>query len=195
MELSVSPAKRPHSPTPDTLSFDQRPVAPEGSSEPCLYLIGEAPGGKEVELGRPFVGPAGEALRDMMREAGIDFSRVRLANAIPFRPIERSARDRLRNRTPTRTELRNHGQSVLSDVAKVKPAVIVALGKSAAVLFGLSIPVEQARKHAVLFDRTPVHVTYHPSYVLRFGGKGSRLWKSAVRDLHRSWIEAQAAPC
>jgi len=72
--------------------------------------------------------------------------------------------------------------------------VIVALGKSAALLFGVSTPVEQARTHAVLFDRTPVHVTYHPSYVLRFGGKGSRLWKSAVRDLNRSWIEAQTPP-
>jgi DNA polymerase len=123
-----------------------------------------------------------------------DFSRVRLANAIPFRPIERSPRGRLRNRTPTQSELRTFGQSVLSDVAKVKPAVIVALGKSAAILFGVSTPIEQARKHAVLFDGTPVRVTYHPSYVLRFGGKGSRLWKSTVRDLNRSWIEAQTRP-
>jgi uracil-DNA glycosylase family 4 len=191
MELSLTPGKPTLGPIPNTLGFDKRPVAPEGSSDAWLYLVGEAPGGKEAELGRPFVGPAGEALRDMMHEAEIDFSRVRLANAIPFRPIERSTRDRLRNRRPTQMELHTYGQSVLSDVAKVKPAVIVALGKSAAMLFGVSTPVEQARKHAVLFDRTPVHVTYHPSYVLRFGGKGSRLWKSAVRDLNRSWIEAQ----
>jgi len=190
----VTPAKPTLGPIPDTLSFDQRPVAPEGSSDACLYLIGEAPGGKEAELGRPFVGPAGEALRDMMLEAGIDFSCVRLANAIPYRPIERCTRLRLTNRTPTRTELRTYGQSVLSDVATVKPSVIVALGKSAAILFGVSTPVGRARKHAALFDRTPVHVTYHPSYVLRFGGKGSRLWRSVVRDLNRSWIEAQAAP-
>jgi DNA polymerase len=190
----VTPEKPTLGPVPDTLGFDQRPVAPEGGSNACLYLVGEAPGGKEAELGRPFVGPAGEALRDMMREAGIDFSRVRLANAIPYGPIEPSTRVGLRNRTPTRTELRTFGQSVLSDVATVKPAVIVALGKSAAMLFGVSTPIEQARKHAVVFDGTPVHVTYHPSYVLRFGGKGSRLWRSVVRDLNRSWIEAQAAP-
>jgi uracil-DNA glycosylase len=187
----VTPAKPTLPPTPD-IGFDRRPVAPEGSLDACLYLVGEAPGGKEAELGRPFVGPAGEALRDMMREAGINFSRVRLANAIPFRPIQRSTRDRLRNRTPTQTELRTYGQSVLHDIAKVKPAVIVVLGKSASMLFGVSTPIEQARKQAVLFDCTPVRATYHPSYVLRFGGKGSRLWKSVVRDLNRSWIEAQA---
>jgi uracil-DNA glycosylase len=99
----------------------------------------------------------------MMREAGIDFSRVCLANAIPYRPIELSTRDRLRNRTPTQTELHTYGQSMLSDVTEVKPAVIVALGKSPATLFGVSTPVEQARKHAVLFERTPVHVTHHPN--------------------------------
>jgi uracil-DNA glycosylase len=190
----VTPAKPTLGSASDMLGFDKRAVAPEGSTDACLYLVGEAPGGKEAELGRPFVGPAGEALRDMMREAGTDFSRVRLANAIPFRPIERSPRGRLRNRTPTQSELRTFGQSVLNDVAKVKPAVIVALGKSAATLFGVSTTIEQARKHAVLFDGTPVRVTYHPSYVLRFGGKGSRLWKSTVRDLNRSWIEAQTEP-
>ena len=64
----MTSARPTPSPTPDPLRFDQRPVAPEGSSDACLYLIGEAPGGKEAELGRPFVGPAGEALRDMMRD-------------------------------------------------------------------------------------------------------------------------------
>lgn len=50
----------------------------------------------------------------MVRQAGMDFSRVRLANAIPYRPIELSTRDRLRNRTRTQTELHTYGQSVLA---------------------------------------------------------------------------------
>jgi uracil-DNA glycosylase family 4 len=128
----------------------------------------------------------------MMRTAGIDFARVRLANAIPYRPIERSTRVRVRNRTPTRTELRTYGQAVLSDVLAVKPAVICALGKSAATLFGIAAEIDTARKRSFRFQGTPVRVTYHPSYVLRFGGQGSRLWKSAVRDLKRCWLQAQA---
>jgi DNA polymerase len=180
-------------PAADPLRFDDRQVAPEGCRDACLYLVGEAPGKKEAEAGRPFVGPAGEALRDMMREAGIDFSRVRLANAIPFRPIERTARDRLRNRTPTKIELHAYGRSVLSDVKEVKPAVVCALGKSAAMLFGISEQIDKARKRSFEFEGTPVRVTYHPSYVLRFGRKGSRLWKSAVRDLKGCWLQAKAA--
>ena len=85
----------------DRLRLGDRAVAPEGSLNARLYLIGEAPGRREAELGRPFVGPVGAALRDMMREAGIDVSEVRLANAIPFRPIERSPEGRIRNRRPS----------------------------------------------------------------------------------------------
>jgi DNA polymerase len=129
----------------------------------------------------------------MMREAGIDVSRVRLANAIAFRPIEWKARALLRNRRPTQAELHVYGQSVLSDVLEVKPAVICVLGKSAASVFGISGQIYKLRKRRFGFHGTPVRVTYHPSYVLRFGGKGSRLWKSTVRDLQGYWLEAQAA--
>ncbi|WP_082637282.1 uracil-DNA glycosylase family protein [Bradyrhizobium retamae] len=45
--------------------LDQRRVAPEGLiRQPRLYLVGEAPGAEEAEQGRPFVGPAGCALRN-----------------------------------------------------------------------------------------------------------------------------------
>ena len=173
--------------------LDDRPVAPEGSAHAPLYLVGEAPGRQEAEKGRPFVGPVGAALRDMMREAGIDISRVRLANAIPFRPIERSRTGRVRNRRPTEKELRTYGQLVLDDIAKVQPRVIGALGKSAAMLFGASTPVRRSRKRTFRFRNTPVHITYHPGFVLRFGGRGSVLWRSVVGDLRILWNEARCS--
>lgn len=173
------------------LRLDDRAVAPEGSLHARLYLVGEAPGRQEAEKGRPFVGPVGAALRDMMREAGIDVSRVRLANAIPFRPIERSLGGRVRNRRPTDKELRIYGQSVLADIAKVQPKLIGALGKSAAMLFGTSMSVEQSRTRTLQFRNMPVRFTYHPGFVLRFGGRGSPRWRSAVRDLKQFWNEAQ----
>ena len=173
------------------LRLDDRAVAPEGSLNARLYLVGEAPGREEAETGRPFVGPVGAALRDMMREAGIDVSRVRLANAIPFRPVERSPGGRVRNRRPTDKELRIYGQSVLVDIVKVQPKLIGALGRSAAMLFGSSIPVRRSRARIRQFQNMPVRFTYHPGFVLRFGGRGSPLSRSAVRDLKRFWNEAQ----
>jgi uracil-DNA glycosylase len=175
----------------DRLRLGNRAVEPEGSLNARLYLVGEAPGRHEAEMGRPFVGPVGAALRDMMREAGIDVSQVRLANAIPFRPIQRSPEGRVRNRRPTDKELRIYAQSVLVDIVKVQPKLIVALGRSAAMLFGGPIPVRRSRTRTLQFQGVPVRFTYHPGFVLRFGGRGSPRWRSAVRDLKRFWNEAQ----
>lgn len=120
--------------SPDPRRFDARAVVPEGSLTPRVYLVGEAPGRREAETGRPFIGLVGTALRDMMREAGINESQVRLANAPPFRPIHRSATLGPRNRKPTNKELRHYGPIVLADIASVRPTHIIALGKSAAFL-------------------------------------------------------------
>src|SRR5919109_4603066 len=80
----------------------QRRVAPKGlSRRPRLYLIGEAPGAEEAEQGRPFVGPAGSALRKMLEQARIDARRLRMANAIPFRPVSYFKDRKPGNRTPT----------------------------------------------------------------------------------------------
>jgi len=173
--------------SPDPRRFDARAVMPEGSLLPRVYLVGEAPGHQEAEAGRPFVGPAGAALRDMMREAGMRESKIRLANAIPFRQIERSTRPGLRNRRPTEKEIRDYGPIVLDDIFSVRPKLIIALGRSAASLFGISTTINCARKRVFRLEGIPVRITYHPGFVLRFGGRGSQLWRTAVRDLRTYW--------
>ena len=135
---------------------------PEGSQAPQIYLVGEAPGRQQAEAGRPFVGPAGTALRDMIREAGMEDAQVRLSNALPFRPIERSAKRGLRNRRPTEKELRDYGPIVLADITSVRPKIIIALGNAAASLFGASKTIENARKQVLCFQDMPVRITYHP---------------------------------
>jgi DNA polymerase len=160
---------------------------PEGSPAPRVYLVGEAPGRHEAEAGRPFVGSAGTALREMMHEAGMNELQTRLANALPFRPIQRSVKRGLRNRKPTDKELRDYGPIVLADIASVRPKLIIALGRSAASLFGISATIDSARKRAFCFQAIPVRITYHPGFVLRFGGRGSQLWRRAVRDLRAYW--------
>jgi len=88
-------------------------------------------------------------------------------------------------------ELGTYGRLVLADIARVRPKLIGALGKSAAALFGALMPVGQARGRRFQFQGIPVRVTYHPAFVLRFGGKRSRLWQSTVLDLSRFWREAR----
>ncbi len=88
-------------------------------------------------------------------------------------------------------ELRKYGGLVLADIAAVRPKLIGALGKSAAALFGAVMPIEQGRGRRFQFRSIPVRVTYHPAFVLRFGGKRSRLWQLTVLDLSRFWREAR----
>ena len=191
MRRSQGSQIRPRS--PDPRRFDARVVLPEGSVAPRVYLVGEAPGRQEAEAGRPFVGRAGIALRDMIHEAGMNESQIRLANALPFRPIRRSTKRGLRNRKPTGNELRDYGPIVLADIASVRPKLIIALGKSAAWLFGASMTIDRARRKVLRFQGIPVRITYHPGFVLRFGGRGSQLWRTAVRDLCTYWKQGSSS--
>jgi DNA polymerase len=129
----------------------------------------------------------------MMREAGMNDSQIRLANALPFRPIQRSAKRRLSKRKPTDKELRDYGPIVLADIAGVRPKLIIALGKSAAWLFGASMTIDRARRRVFRFQDVPVRITYHPGFVLRFGGRGSQLWRTAVRDLRTYWKQERSS--
>lgn len=171
--------------------LDRRRVAPEGPfRRPRLYLIGEAPGAEEAEQGRPFVGPAGSALRKMLEQAGIDLGQVRLANVIPFRPIEYSKGRKLRNRTPTLEEIDRYGAAVLADIRRSRPGVVVALGSTAARLFGASRSIRASRKAKLQFDGCPLRITFHPAYARRFGGSNGDLWRKTVADLSRAWEES-----
>jgi DNA polymerase len=175
----------------DPEQFDPRHVAPEGPSEaPRLYLVGEAPGTTEAKTGRPFVGPAGKALRNLLSEVGADLASIRISNAVPYRPITRVEAGSIRNRKPTVREIRHFGKAVLADIAHAKPAVIVALGASAATLFDIPLPISEARLGNFLFDGTLLRVTYHPAYLLRATGQKTNLWEQARSDLRRFWNEA-----
>ena len=170
--------------------FDKRRTDPNGRAvRPRLYIVGEAPGAEEAEQGRPFVGPAGAALREMLTEARVDQAQLRLANAVPFRPLDYKS-GRTRSRAPTVQEIARLGRFALADIAEAAPLVVLALGKAAARLFGVRKRIQQARESRHQFGGRPLMVTYHPAYVRRFGGKGSDLWRQTVADIRRAWLIA-----
>jgi DNA polymerase len=176
----------------DNKLLDRRRVAPEGLfRQPRLYLVGEAPGSEESAQGRPFVGPAGRALREMLEEAGIDAKRVRLANAIPFRPITYSRDQKPRTRSPTIEEVDRLGAAVLTDIRRSRPGMIIGLGSAAARLFGESRSIQAARKARLQFEDHPLRITFHPAYARRFGGRKGNAWRQAVADLRRAWASAR----
>jgi DNA polymerase len=106
---------------PELVESRSRIVNGDGPDEADLLFVGEGPGAREDEEGRPFVGRSGDVLVDHLREQGIDRSDVRITNCVRCRPPE--------NRDPTTTELANCRGYLEAEIDGVDPALVVTLGK------------------------------------------------------------------
>lgn len=135
---------------------------PDIPSEYRIVIIGEAPGEQEDTYGRPFVGRAGQQLRDYIPE--VWQKRAYWMNIVRCRPPG--------NRTPTVQEISCCSTYLEDDLAKIKPHVILGLGDTALSYFfpggnvsklrGIKFPVKLKDGSACWFVST-----YHPSYVSR----------------------------
>ena len=127
-------------------------------------FVGEAPGATEDQLGRPFVGPAGEKLNEMIKAIGFQRSDTYIANVLKTRPKE--------NRTPNALESEACGEWLRRQIALVQPEVIVALGAPAAkFLLGTEEGITRLRGawKSISMNGASISVmpTFHPAYVLR----------------------------
>jgi uracil-DNA glycosylase len=147
-----------------------------------LMLIGEQPGDVEDREGRPFVGPAGRLLRELLVEAGIAEEAVYVTNAVKhfkWRPVgKRRIHDK-----PNWTEVKACGHWLGEELETVEPELVVCLGATAAqALFGRTARVGALRGQVhELPGGILALVTIHPSAVLRAGDE---------RDLRRSELLA-----
>jgi DNA polymerase len=140
-------------------------------------LVGEQPGDHEDLEGEPFVGPAGRLLDEALTEAGMDREAVFVTNVVKhfkWRPAPGSKR-RLHER-PNREEVGACLPWVESELALVRPEVLVLLGATAAqALLGDDVRVTRDHGKPMESDLAPlVIVTIHPSAVLRARGQAAR---------------------
>jgi uracil-DNA glycosylase family protein len=149
-----------------------------------LMLVGEQPGDAEDLEGRPFVGPAGRLLRELLEEAGIGEERVYLTNAVKHFKWRPAGKRRLHDK-PSWTEVQACLHWLTEELAAVKPVLVVCLGATAAqALLGKSARVGKLRGQAVqLEDGTPALVTMHPSAVLRAGDDRDERRSELLSDL------------
>ena len=104
--------------------FGQGPVPADA------MFVGEQPGDQEDRRGTPFVGPAGHVFDDGLEEAGIDRDRVYVTNAVKH--FKWTARGKRRiHQKPTREEVRACAPWLDSELAIVRPEVLVLLGATA----------------------------------------------------------------
>ena len=137
----------------------------EGSPEAPIVLVGEAPGYEEDRKGRPFVGPAGGMLTDMITNVlRLDRGDVYICNVLKCRPP--------RNRDPQPPEVAACTPFLQGQLDAIRPRLIVALGRFA--MQHLLQTEGSLGGHRGEVHRTaagvPLIVTYHPAYLLRNAG-------------------------
>ena len=140
----------------------------EGPQHARMMLVGEQPGDKEDLVGKPFVGPAGQMLDRALEQAGIERSKVYVTNAVKHFKFVLRGKIRLHQK-PTTAEIRACRPWYERELAAVKPAVVVAMGATAAQsVFGKITPINKNRGRLIdLADGIRALVTVHPSYLLR----------------------------
>lgn len=134
-----------------------------GSVRASLMFVGEAPGEKEDQVGRPFVGNAGRLLDRLLEDVGIARTDVYITNIVACRPP--------RNRTPKVKEVNAHAPWLDEQLRLVKPEVVVTLGRVALTYFVPKAKVGEARGKSRRLERNGqpfvLLPTFHPAAVLR----------------------------
>ena len=145
------------------------PVIGEGNSDANILFIGEAPGKNEAEVGRPFVGPSGEVLAEMLRSINLKREDVYVTNIVMDRPPTK--------RDPTPEEIAFYEPFADRIIDIIQPAVIATLGRFAMhyILKRLDLP-EKRQAISVLHGKLikthmpygEIHIVplYHPAVVL-----------------------------
>ena len=138
--------------------YRNRVVPGEGAEDAAIMFIGEAPGWHEDQQGRPFVGPAGKFLDELLASIGLNRQQVYIANVMKCRPLG--------NRDPLPTEIQNCRHWLKRQIEIIKPKMIVTLGRYSMAMFfpGKSI----SKIHGTVQKRDGVlyYAMYHPAAAL-----------------------------
>lgn len=149
-------------------------VPGEGSPHAEVLFIGEAPGYHEDRQGRPFVGPAGQFLNELLGSVGLDRSTVFITNVVKHRPPE--------NRDPLPDEIAACSDYLTRQIAALNPKVIVTLGRYSMARFFPGAKISAIHGQAKKVDGRVVVAMYHPAAALH----QQSLRQTVVDDFKRS---------
>lgn len=134
-------------------------VPGEGPADAEIMFIGEGPGFHEDQTGRPFVGPAGKLLDELLQSIYLFREKVFITNVVRCRPPG--------NRDPQQEELDACRQHTWDQIAIINPKVIVTLGRfSMAMFFGPKVKISQIHGVPKNFAGQMVVPFYHPAAAL-----------------------------
>lgn len=135
-----------------------RVVPGEGVEDADIMFIGEAPGWHEDQQGRPFVGPAGQFLDELLSLINLKREQVYIANVIKCRPLG--------NRDPLPQEIVNCRSWLERQIELIRPRMIVTLGRYSMALFFPGKSISKIHGTAEKRDGIIYYAMYHPAAAL-----------------------------
>jgi len=134
------------------------PVPGEGPVTARVMFIGEGPGAHEDRLGRPFLGASGRVLDSLLVRAGLDRTRVFIANVVKHRPPD--------NRDPLPAEVDACLPFLRRQIRLIKPRVVVPLGRHAAARWIPDVRITQVHGVPHIVKNVVVIPMLHPATAL-----------------------------
>ena len=139
-------------------------VFSDGDNQSQIMIIGEGPGQKEDEAGKPFVGDAGMLLNKMLKAINIERGKVYITNVVNYRPPN--------NRKPEPAEVSRYSNFLRKHISIIDPKILILMGSTAMEsLFGSKIKITKERgnwKDIIVNNKTYLcMITFHPAYLLR----------------------------
>ena len=130
-------------------------VPGEGNPHARIMFIGEGPGFHEDTQGRPFVGPAGQFLVELLASINLKRSDVFITNVVKCRPPG--------NRDPLPAEINACNGYLERQIAAIDPEVIVTLGRHSMTKFFGAEKISSIHGRARKFDGRICIAMYHPA--------------------------------
>ena len=156
-------------------------VFSDGNIKSQIMIVGEGPGEKEDEIGKPFVGDAGNLLNKMLSAININRESVYITNVVNFRPPN--------NRKPTSAEINRYSIYLRDHILIINPKILIIMGSTAMeALIGNNIKISKDRgkwKEIIIKNKTFTSiVTFHPAYLLRQPDQKKYSW-SDLKEIRK----------
>jgi DNA polymerase len=149
-------------------------VPGEGNPNADILFIGEGPGKKEDELGRPFVGAAGKLLEALLQHIGLTRNDVFIANVVKHRPPG--------NRDPEPLEVAACWPYLQKQLEIIQPKILVMLGRHSLGRFLPNLSISAV--HGKPFrknDGIIYYPMYHPAAALYNGSLRETMFQDIAR--------------
>ena len=136
-------------------------VPGEGAEDADLLFIGEAPGWHEDQQGRPFVGPAGQFLDQLLASIGLRREEVYIANVIKCRPPQ--------NREPLPAEIQSCRKWLDRQIEIIQPQMIITLGRYSLARYFPTESIGKIHGKPRKLEGVIYYPMYHPAAALHQG--------------------------